>query len=159
LRLLRGGSRIALPGCASQERFDAHQEDAQIEGLGKVVVRARLNSFQDIFGPGARCQHKDGGEAFRLAQSADDIDAIRTRKHAVENDGGYRLIGVQQIFQGSVAVGFVMGAVSFRLQIEQQALRQVLLVFNDGNQGGIVAFLQGVHTLSFTMEAGLFAAG
>ena len=50
-----------------------------------------------------------------------------------ENDGGYRLIGVQQIFQSSVAVGFVMGAVSFRLQIEQQALRQVLLVFNDGN--------------------------
>ncbi len=149
---LRDDNKVGLgglPGGATQEGLDANEEDVEVEGLGEVVVGAGLDAFEDIFGAGARGEHEDGGEALKVAQGAGDSEAVGAGQHAVEDDGGDRIGRVEEIGEGGVAVGFVVGAVALGCEVEEQALGEVLFVFDEGDEWGRVA-----HTVDSTALAG-----
>src|SRR5215469_4885361 len=46
----RGGNLLTHPCGPAQERLDAHEENVEIEGLGEVVVGARIEAVQDVLG-------------------------------------------------------------------------------------------------------------
>ena len=76
-----------LPGGAAKEGFEADEEDAEVEGLGEVVVGAGFDAFEDLFGAGAGGEHEDRRVMLGFAESAHDGEAVGTGQHAVEDDG------------------------------------------------------------------------
>ena len=130
-----------LPGGAAQQGLDADDEDVQVEGLGQVVVGAGFEAFEDVFGAGARGEHQDRRVALGVAQGAGDGEAVGAGEHAVEDDDGdvFRagLRGGEQIGEGGIAVGLVVGAEAFGLEVEEQALGEVFFVFDEGDEGGL----------------------
>ncbi len=123
-----------LPGGAAEERLEPDEEDAEVEGLGQVVVGAGFDAFEDVFGAGAGGEHEDGGVLLGFAEGANDGEAIGAGKHAVEDDGGDFfggiLFGGEEVGEGGVAIGFVMGAVAFGLEVVEEALGEVFFVFD-----------------------------
>ena len=129
-----GDGRRGLPHGSAEEGLDADEEDVEVEGLGEVVVCAGLDAFEDVFGAGAGGEHEDGGEALEVAQGAGDSEAVGAGQHAVEDDGGDRFGRVEEIGEGGVAVGFVMGAIALVGEVEEQTLGEVLFVFDEGDE-------------------------
>ena len=135
------GSRVVaggLPGGAAEEGFDADEEDVEVEGLGEVVVGAGFDAFEDLFGAGAGGEHQDGSVVLGFAEGADDGEAVGAGEHAVEDDGG-RVFGWlgEEIGEGGVAVGLVVGAVAFGLEIEEETLGEVFFVFDEDDERGV----------------------
>jgi hypothetical protein len=126
----------ALPGGAAEERLDADEEDVEVEGLGEVVVGSGFEAFEDVFGARSGREHEDRGVVLGFAEGSGDGEAVLAGEHAVEDDGGDGVLGVEEIVEGGVAVGFVVGAVAFGLQIEEEALGEVLFVFDDDDEWG-----------------------
>jgi hypothetical protein len=85
------------------------------------------------------------GVLLGLAEGANDGEAVGAGKHAVEDDGGDVFFGVffrrgiffssEEVGEGGVAVGFVMGAVALGLEVEEEALGEVFFVFDDDDEG------------------------
>ena len=101
-------------------------------GFGQVVVGARLESLQDILGPAARRQHQHRHELPGFAQLADDGEAILARQHDVEDDQVERRRRLaEQPRQRRLAGLDDGGDVALRLEVEAQALGEVLLVLDD----------------------------
>jgi hypothetical protein len=123
-----------LPHGAAEEGFDADEEDREVEGLGEVVVCAGFEAFEDVFGAGAGGEHEDGGEALGVAQGAGDDEAVGAGEHTVEDDGGDLFRRGEEVGEGGVAVGLVVSAVSLGGEVEEQALGEVLFVFDEGDQ-------------------------
>jgi hypothetical protein len=123
-----------LPGGAAEEGLEADEENVEVEGLGEVVVGASFDAFEDLFGAGAGGEYKDGGVALGCAEGADDGEAVGAGEHAVEEDGVDVLFGVfdgsEEVGEGGVAVGLVVGAVAFGLEIEKESLGEVVFVFD-----------------------------
>ena len=71
-----------------------------------------------------------------FAEGADDGEAVGAGKHAVEDDGGDIFAGGEEVGEGGVAVGLVVGAVAFGLQVEEQALGEVFFVFDEDDEWG-----------------------
>ncbi len=130
-----GGLR-ALPGGAAEEGLDADEEDVEVEGLGEVVVGSGFEAFEDLFGAGAGGEHEDWGVVLGFAEGAGDGEAVLAGEHAVEDDGGDGFFGGEELGEGGVAVGFVVGAVAFGLQVEEEALGEVVFVFDDDDEWG-----------------------
>ena len=126
-----------MPGCAAEEGFEADQENVQVEGLGEVVVGTGFYAFEDVLGAGAGGEEQDGGVDASLAESADDGEAVGPGEHAVEDYSGGGLGWGEEPGEGGVAVGLVVGAVAFGLEIEEEALGEVVLVFYDSDEGGV----------------------
>jgi hypothetical protein len=129
----------ALPGCATEEGFDAYEEDIEVEGLGEVVVGPGFNAFEDVFGAGASGEEQNGSVDAGFTEGADDGEAVGTREHAVEDYGGGWLGWGEEPDECSVAVGFVVSAVALGLEVEEEALSEVFFVFDDGDErlGGV----------------------
>jgi hypothetical protein len=74
-----------------------------------------------------------------FAEGANDGEAIGAGKHAVEDDGGDVFggtgFGGEEVGESGVAVRFMMGAVAFSLEIEEQTLGQVFFIFDYGDEG------------------------
>ncbi len=142
---LRGGSfggRVGLPVHAAEESGEAGEEDVEVEGLGEVVVGAGGEAFDDVFGAAAGGEQEDGSVAAGFAKGADDGEAVAAGEHDVEEDGGGRIGGAgsggfEEPGEGGVAVGFVVGAVAFGFEIEEEALGEVFFVFDDGDERGL----------------------
>jgi hypothetical protein len=139
--LLRGCvRREALPGGAAEEGFEADEENVEVEGLGEVVVGSGFDAFEDLFGARAGGEHEDWGVALGLAEGADNGEAVGSGEHAVEDDGGDVFVGVfigrEEVGESGVAVGLVVGAVAFGLEVEEEALGEVVFVFDYGDEGG-----------------------
>ena len=138
-RVARVGRRSGLgglPGGAAEEGLDADEEDGEVEGLGEVVVGAGFEAVEDVLGAGAGGEHEDGGVALGVAQGAGDGEAVGAGEHAVEDDGGDLFGRGEEVGEGGVAVGLVVGAVALGVEVEEQALGEVLFVFDDGDEGG-----------------------
>jgi len=119
-----------MPLSAAEEAFNADQQDVEIEGLGQVVVGTGFKAFENILRAGTRGQHQDRSVALGVAQGASDGEAVFPRQHAVENDGGDGLGGREEVGKSGVAVGLVMSAIAFGGKVEEQALGQMLFVFD-----------------------------
>ena len=135
-----GGSSVwigggGLPGGAAEEGFEADEEDVEVEGLGEVVVGAGFDAFEDVFGAGAGGEEQDGSVDAGFAEGADDGEAVGAGEHAVEDDGGGLFGWGEKPGEGGVAVGLVMGAVALGLEVEEEALGEVVFVFDDGDEG------------------------
>ena len=76
---------------AAEEGGEASEEDAEVEGLGEVVVGAGGEAFDDVFGAAAGGEQEDGGVAAGFAKGADDGEAVAAGEHDVEEDGGGRI--------------------------------------------------------------------
>ena len=92
----RLGCRGALPCGAAEKRLQADEEDAEVEGLGEVVVGAGFDAFENVFRAGAGREHEDGGVELGFAEGTDDGEAVGAGKHAVEDDGGDVFAGIWQ---------------------------------------------------------------
>jgi hypothetical protein len=124
---------------AAEEGSESSEEDAEVEGLGEVIVGTGGEAFYDVFRPAAGGEQEDGSVAASFAQGADDGEAVATGKHDVEEDGGGRVgsVGcgsVKQPGEGGVAVGLMMGAIAFGFEVEDEALGEVFFVFNDSDE-------------------------
>jgi hypothetical protein len=136
----------SLPCSAAEERLDADEENAEVEGLGEIVVRAGFKTLEDIFRAGACCEHEHGSVTLGFAECANDLEAIFAGEHTVEDDSVDRLRGIEEPSEPGVAVGLVVGAVAFGLEIEEKALREVLFVFDDGDERSFVHSVHQVHS-------------
>jgi hypothetical protein len=123
-----------LPGGTAEKGFDADEEDVEVEGFGEVVVGSGFNAFENLFWAGARGEHKYRCVMLGFAEGADDGETVCAREHAVEDYGGDVFFGGEEVGEGGVAVGLVMGSVAFGLQVEQEALGEVLFVFDEDDQ-------------------------
>jgi len=124
-----------LPGGATEEGLEADQKDVEIEGLGEVIVGAGFDAFEDLVGTGARGEHEDRGVVLGCAEGADDGEAVGAGEHAVEDDGGDGFIGGEEVDEGRVAVGLVVGAVAFGLEVEEETLGEMVFVFDYDDEG------------------------
>ena len=129
----RGG---ALPGGAAQEGFEADKKDVQVEWFGEVVVSTGFDAFKDIFRAGTGGEHKNRGVMLFIAEGADYCKAVGTGQHAVEKDSRDWFSGREEVSECGIAVGFVMSAITFGLKVEEDALREMLLVFDEDNERG-----------------------
>ena len=138
--------RVPVP--AAKEALDASQEDRQIERLGEVVVRPRLQSLNHVLGQVPGRQHQHRGEVSGPAHALDDLEAVETREHDVEEDEiealGRRLRSAGRLLEfrckagrSREAVSDRLDGVSLELEVEADALSEVLLVFDhqDVSQG------------------------
>ncbi len=120
---------------AAQQAGEAYEKDAEVERLGEVVVRAGGEAFDDVFGAAARGEQQHGDETAGLAQRAENGEAVLAGQHDVEQNRSGGLGRVLQPVEGGAAVGFVVGAVALGLEVEQEALGEVLFVFDDRDEG------------------------
>lgn len=128
-------SRWRLPGRAAEKGLDTDEEDVEIKGFGEIVVGTGFEAFEDVFGAGAGGEEEDWSVDLRFAEGSDDGEAITSRKHAVEDDSADLLWGVEEVGEGIVAVGLVVGRVAFGLKVEDESLGEVIFVFDDYDEG------------------------
>ena len=124
----------ALPVHAAQEGGETGEEDAEVEGLGEVVVGAGGEACDDVFGAAAGGEEKDGGVAAGVAEGAEDGEAVAAWEHDVEEDGGGGVGRGEEPGEGGVAVGFEVGAVAFGFEVEEEALGEVVFVFDESDE-------------------------
>ena len=78
-----------------------------------------------------------------FAEGANDGEAVCAGKHAVEDDGGDVFAGIlfrrKKVSESGVAVGLVMGAVAFGLEVEEESLGEMFFIFDDHDErrGGL----------------------
>jgi len=126
-----GGGLRSLPCSAAEERLDADEENAEVERLGEIVVRAGFKTFKDVFRTGACCEHEHGSVTLGFSEGANNLEAIFAGEHAVEDNGVDGFGGIEQISESGVAVRLVVSPVSFGLKIKEEPLREMLFVFDD----------------------------
>ena len=128
-----------MPGGAADEGADADEEDGEFEGFGEVVVGAGFDAVEDVLGVGSGGEHEDGGEAVGGAEGAGDGESVGAGEHAVEDDDGdfFGACGGrgEEVGEGGVAVGFVVGAEALGFEVEEEALGEVFFVFDEGDEG------------------------
>ena len=93
------GAKGVLPVHTAEERGEPGEEDAEVEGLGEVVVGTSRKAFDDVFGAPAGGEKEDGGVTAGFAKSGDEIAGIWIRR-----SGEFVLI--QERLQGSVEFVF-----------------------------------------------------
>lgn len=86
--LVGGGAEARL---AAEHGLDAGQQLGQPEGLGHVVLGAELEAHDLVHLGAAGAEHHHGGEMARLAQVAEDLEAVELGEHHVEDDQVKRL--------------------------------------------------------------------
>ncbi len=133
----RLGRRRGKPGpkpChAPEQTVETRQQDGKIKGLGKIIVGPRAESVEHILRTAAGGEHEDGNEILLRSQFRGDREPIPPREHDVQDDGIDGVGGNH--LQGGFAIHRQLRGVALGAQIEQQALRQVSLVFHHQNVG------------------------
>ena len=120
-----------MPGGAAKEGLEANEEDVEVEGLGEVIVRAGFDAFENLFRARAGGEHEYGSITLGFAESPDDGEAVDSREHAVEDNGGDTFFRVEEIGERGVAIGLVVGAVALGLKIEEETLGEVFFIFDE----------------------------
>ena len=69
----------------AQDRIDAQDQFARIEGLGQIIIRSRFEALDAVVGLRQGGQHEDRDLLF-LAQRFRQLDPRFPRHHHVEND-------------------------------------------------------------------------
>jgi hypothetical protein len=91
-----------------------------------------------------------------VAKGADDGEAVGAGEHAVEDDGCDGFCGIffcsEKPGEGGVAVGLVVRAIALSLEVEEEALGEVVFVFDDGDELGC-GFSHEVWIFSLIMDA------
>src|SRR6185437_13785258 len=86
----------------SQQCFDARQELGKLEGLGQIVVRARIQTAHFVRDRGAGREHQHRRTESARSQLASDLDAVLSRESNVEDDEIRRMI--ERLEQSGFAV-------------------------------------------------------
>ncbi len=113
---------------APQQRLDAGQQLARLEGLGQVVVGAELEADDAVGGLAARGQHhqRQAARGRLAAQLAREVEAVAIGQHQVEHERVVRAGG-----QAHAAVGQRAGGIdveALRAQIVADHARQARVV-------------------------------
>ena len=119
------------PLAAAQQSAQPGQQNLQLERLGQVIVRARLETLQHIGGPAARGQHQHRHVMPGGAQLLRHREAVLARQHHVEHDGVVAVAIGQQPIERLLAVAIDVHRVALGFEIEPQAFGQVRFVFDD----------------------------
>ena len=90
----------------------------------------------------------DHNPGLPTSSTDDDYWAGMAAWHQTLFAGGF--FGGEEVGEGGVAVGLVVGAVAFGLEIVEEALGEMIFVFDDDDEGG---FGIGVHVL-FDLSCG-----
>ena len=124
-----------VPPEAAQQGLDADDEDVEVEGLGEIVVGAGFQAFEDVFGPGAGGEHENGGEVLACAQFGDYVESVVAGEHQSRT--------MPSVFSGGASAravspsAFVAASIALGLQVIEQPLREVLFVFDEGDERGL----------------------
>jgi hypothetical protein len=99
---------------AAKQRFDARKQFAGIEGLGKLVIGAALQSSDAIANLTSRRQHQDGHIGTLRAEVVTHFEAVLSWHHHIEDDQVVRRS--QRAVHGRYAVVHCYNRVAFPLQ-------------------------------------------
>ena len=130
---------LLVPSPPSQQSVDAREEDRELEGLGQVVVRTSLESSQHVFRAAARGEHQDRQELLGRTQLRRDGEAVFARQHHVEDHDVEDAPLFQQEIERLLAVCRDDRLMAFGLEIELEAVGDVLLVFDDQDSTHVVS--------------------
>ena len=101
-----------------QQGSQSGREHIQVHGLDHIIVRARVQAFDDGLGFVQRGEDKDGQFQALLANPAAQVQAVTVWQPQVQNE---RVVGAN----GKGVPGFFRGAHGFdRVPLEVQALHQ-----------------------------------
>ena len=112
--------------------FPRHFDNSR---LVKAPDPVRVREMR-IFCAAACCEHEHWRIAASLAQSTHYAEAVAAGKHYVQKNGGGSFFGCvlgEQPGERTVAIGFMMSAITFGGEVIDEALRKVLFIFDDGN--------------------------
>ena len=108
-----------LPGGAAEQGFQPDEKNVQVEGFGKVVISAGLDTFEDILGTGAGGEQQNRGVNSRFTKRADDSEPVGAGQHTVEQDRGRFLRRREQVGKRCVSIGLVVRSVTLGLKVEE----------------------------------------
>jgi len=132
------GSRTRSPACRQVGRSPAPRrtsardpgaEFAEVERLGKVVVRAGVQALHAKVVSGAGGQHQHRGPPLSCPPLAHYLDSVQAGQHSVENDGVIVVFLAHP--QSLVAVAGHVDGVPVLLQGTFKQLQHSLVVFDD----------------------------
>ncbi len=118
-----------LPLLAPQQRTDASEELAELEGLGQIVIRAGLEAADAIQRRESSGQHDDGSVIARRAKLCAKLETVQIRKHHIEHDGAVS-VGAHQKLRGPSRRLRDVNGESVELEIELQARGEMALVLD-----------------------------
>lgn len=121
-----GGAGLA--GGATDEGAEAGEEFVEIEGFGEVVVGTLVEAF-DAIGHGiSGGEHEDGG-GDAGAESGEDLPAVESGEHDVEDDGVVLMVG--GFVESFLAVAGGVDGIVFFTQGGGEAALEEGVVFDD----------------------------
>ena len=130
---------------AAQHRFDAGGELPRQEGFAEVVVGSLLQADDPIHAIAAGGEHHHGQIVTAVAQSAQQCEAVVTRKHHIEHHQIGRIF--DQRLQGAVAIGIEPHRKAFGLQRNRHRGEDVAIIINQRNGGRWRVF--DIHRMPF----------
>src|SRR5689334_124915 len=113
------------------ESMEPGQELGEGEGLGDIVVAARLEPIDTIIDAAQRCQEQDRDLLADAAQRPDEMKTVDPRKHAVDDDDVVILGGGLQ--KAITTIGEVVDRVTLLGQSPADVGCRVDVVFDDEN--------------------------
>ncbi len=131
----RRGARFHAPFAAPQNRFDARNQFARVEGLGQVIVRAEFEAEDLVNVLVAGGEHEDGRGIVTLAQALADFEAIQFGEHHVQHD--QRGAKHAHCFERGLAIRCGLDAKALTLQIHLRELQDGgFVVYEEDEVGG-----------------------
>ena len=126
------------PLAPAQQALHARDENRQLEGLGQIVVGARLKSPQHVLGTAAGGEHQHRHELPGAPQLGRHVEPVDAWQHHIEDDE-VEPVGLEQRERPFSRVHH-LNVVMFGDEVKPQALGEVLLVFDNeeaAHGGGI----------------------
>src|SRR6185436_1573770 len=120
---------LAVPALPPQDRRDAREQLAEVEGLGEVVVAAGLEALHAVVDAAARREEQHRRVAAGGAGAPADLDAVEAGQHHVEQHEVPALAGHARQPEGAVAGD--LGRVALGLQVLGDPEREVALVLDE----------------------------
>src|ERR1700730_13990857 len=113
------------PGSPPQQALESRQEYPQFERLRKVVVSPRLKTLQYVFRTAPSRQYENGDIILGFAKRGGNGESVHAWEHHVENDRVEILPRADQPLNRRFTVAHNIDRVSFRFEIEAQAVGQM----------------------------------
>ena len=126
------GAQLAFSGfcdLTTQERAHAGEQLGQTEGLGHVVVRARVEADNHVNFVCACGENEDRDPVSGGADLTGDVEAVHVRQAEVQDDQ----VDAACVGQGCTARGVRAHVVSFPAQGPREGLGDGRIVFNEEN--------------------------
>jgi len=119
---------------APDQRAQAREQLAEVEGLGEVVVGAGVKAADTVVDVAARGEDEDRHAVAALAQRAADLEPVAAREHQVEHH--HVVVPDVRVGDRRLAVGGVVDGVALVAQAAADRAGQLRIVLNEQEPHG-----------------------